>query len=203
MPLRDLISSGIFYLAVVISVISVPVGVDAQTSGASSQSRSSATIPAGGTVYQEYKLGAGDKIRINVFGQTDLNGDYQVDGAGNIQLPLVGLFKVAGGTVGDLQKELVAKLSDGYFVNPSVSVEVVNYRPFYIMGQVSHPGEYPYVSGMSILNAVALAGGYTSRADETEAYIRRGAGNKEMQVPSDDSSKVEPGDIIRVPERFF
>lgn len=150
-----------------------------------------------------YMLGTGDKLHINVYGQTELNGDYVVDATGNLQLPLVGEVHAAGLTIAEFQKQLTIKLADGYFVNPNVNVDVVNYRPFYIIGQVAKPGEYPYVNGMSILNAVALAGGYTSRADESEAYIRRNGASKEVQVPADETTKVMPGDIIRVPERYF
>ena len=152
---------------------------------------------------EEYRLGTGDKLHISVFGQTELNGDYIVDATGNLQLPLVGEVHAAGLSVAELQKVLTAKLADGYFVNPSVNVDVVNYRPFYIIGQVNKPGEYDYVSGMSVLNAVALAGGYTPRADESEAYIRRNGATKEAQVPADETTKVMPGDIIRIPERYF
>ncbi len=159
--------------------------------------------PAAATLDVGYKLGTGDKLHITIFGQTDLNGDYVIDGTGNIQLPLIGLVQAAGLTVPEFQKALTAKLGDGFFVNPSVSVDVINYRPFYIMGQVSKPGEYPYVNGMSILTAVALAGGYTTRADESEAYIRRNGDTKEIQVPADETSKVMPGDIIRISERYF
>ncbi len=150
-----------------------------------------------------YKLGTGDKLHISVYGQTELNGEYNVDATGNVQLPLVGEVPAAGLTVAEFQKALATKLSDGYFVNPNVSVDVVNYRPFYIMGQVAKPGEYPYVNGMSILTAVALAGGYTSRADESEAYLRRNGSSKEAQVPADETTKVLPGDIVRISERYF
>lgn len=151
----------------------------------------------------DYILGSGDKIHIDVFGQSDLTGDYVVDGSGNVQIPLIGQVKAAGSTVADFQKAVAAKFADGYLVNPSLSVTVANYRPFYIIGQVGKPGEYPYVNGMSILNAVALAGGYTFQADDTEVYIRRNGSNKEVQFPADATTKISPGDIIRVPERFF
>ncbi len=159
--------------------------------------------PASAGSVSDYRLGAGDKVQINVFGQTDLDGDYIVDGTGDIQLPLIGQVRAAGRTVSDFQRDITVKLQDGFLVNPSVSVAVVNYRPFYIIGEVNKPGEYPYVSEMSVLNAVALAGGYTTRADDTEVYIRRNGSNKENEVPADDTTKVNPGDIIRVPERFF
>lgn len=157
--------------------------------------------PAPGTA--SYRLGPGDKLKISVYGQTEINGEYLVDGTGNIAMPLIGLVRAAGLTVGEFRQDVTAKLSNGFFVNPSVSVEVENYRPFYIIGEVNKPGEYPYVNGMSMLNAVALAGGYTNRANDTTVYIRRNGQSKEADFPADETTRVEPGDIIRVPERFF
>jgi polysaccharide export outer membrane protein len=150
-----------------------------------------------------YHLGSGDRIHIGVFGQSDLNGDYVVDGGGSVQLPLIGSVRAAGLTVAELQKQLISKFSDGYLVNPNVEVDVVNYRPFYIIGEIKAPGQYPYVNGMSILNAVALAGGFTDRADKSEVYIRRNGSAKEIEYPGDETTKVNPGDIVRISERFF
>jgi protein involved in polysaccharide export with SLBB domain len=150
-----------------------------------------------------YILGPGDKIRVNVFGQADLGGEYVIDGAGFVQLPLIGQTKAAGQTATALQKEIAAKFGDGFLVNPSIDVEVIAYRPFYIIGEVKAPGQYAYVNGMSILNAVALAGGYTDRANKSEAYIRRNGSSKEEDLPADETTKVNPGDIVRISERFF
>ena len=160
------------------------------------------TIPAT-TADEGYRLGSGDKIHVGIFGQPDLNGDFVVDGGGSIQLPLIGSVKAAGLTVAEFQKEVTTKFADGFLVNPSVEVDVVNYRPFYIIGEVKAPGQYPYVNGMSILNAVALAGGFTDRADKSEVYIRRNGSSKETEYPGDETTKVNPGDIVRISERFF
>jgi protein involved in polysaccharide export with SLBB domain len=150
-----------------------------------------------------YHLGSGDKIHVGVFGQPDLNGDYVVDGGGSVQLPLIGAVKAVGLTVAEFQKQVTSKFSDGYLVNPNVEVDVVSYRPFYIIGEIRGPGQYPYVNGMSILNAVALAGGFTDRADKSEVYIRRNGSAKEIEYPADETTKVNPGDIVRISERFF
>jgi protein involved in polysaccharide export with SLBB domain len=150
-----------------------------------------------------YRLGTGDKIRIIVFGENNLGGEYVVDGSGFIRLPLVGQLKAVGLTVGEFEQQMVTMLKDGYLIDPRVSVEVTNYRPFYIMGEVNKPGEYPYVTDMSVLNAVALAGGYTYRANQSSVYIRRNGEATEQSVPADQNSKINPGDIIRVRERFF
>jgi protein involved in polysaccharide export with SLBB domain len=150
-----------------------------------------------------YTLGSGDKVRVNVFGQADLQGEYVIDGAGFVQLPLIGQTKAAGLTIAEFQKQVTEKLGNGYLVNPNVDVEVVTYRPFYIIGEVRTPGQYAYINGMSVLNAVALAGGYTDRADKSEIYIRRNGSSKEVEYPGDETTKVNPGDIVRVSERFF
>jgi protein involved in polysaccharide export with SLBB domain len=159
--------------------------------------------PAAAAANPVYKLGTGDKVRIIVFGETNLGGEYVVDGSGFIRLPLVGQLKAIGLTVGEFEQEMITLLKDGYLIDPRVSVEVTNYRPFYIMGEVNKPGEYPYVSDMSVLNAVALAGGYTYRANQSSVYIRRNGDATEQSMPADQNSKINPGDIIRVRERFF
>ncbi len=148
-------------------------------------------------------LGTGDKLRIIVFGETDLGGEYVVDGTGYVQMPLIGEVEARGLSVRQFEKAVSAKLADGYLKDPRVSIEVVNYRPFSILGEVKNPGNYPYVNGMTVLNAVALAGGFTDRANESEVYIRHAGSAKEAEVPVDGTTKINPGDIIRVKERFF
>lgn len=167
------------------------------------QTADQSSNPSGSSLDGGYRLGSGDKVRVNVFGQSDLDGEYVVDGAGYVQLPLIGQVKAVGRTVDEFQKEVTAKFSEGYLVNPNISVEVINYRPFYIIGEVKTPGQYAYVNGMTILNAVALAGGFTDRADTSEVYIRRNGSAKEVEFPADETTKVNPGDIIRISERFF
>jgi len=169
----------------------------------SSQSTEAAQSGQAGNEQGTYKLGSGDKLRVIVFGQDDLGGEYEVDGSGYVRLPLIGQIKAAGLTVFDFEAEVAEKLDAGYLKDAKVSVEVINYRPFYIIGEVNKPGEYPYVSGMSVLNAVALAGGYTYRADDTEVFVRRVGATTEEKLPADQTTKVNPGDIIRISERFF
>ncbi len=152
---------------------------------------------------QDYRLGSGDKLRLIVFGEDDLGGQYDVDGSGFVRLPLIGPLQAAGLTAHEFENAVKAKLEEGYLKNARVNVEVTNYRPFYIIGEVNKPGEYPYVNGMSVLNAVALAGGYTYRANDSKVYIRRNGAGEEQSVPADQTTKVNPGDIIRVTERFF
>lgn len=150
-----------------------------------------------------YKLDAGDRLRVIVFGEMDLSGEYEVDGSGLVRLPLIGQVKAAGLALGEFEGMVKSALDEGYLRNARVSVEVINYRPFYILGQVNKPGEYPYVNGMTVLSAVALAGGYTYRANESNVYLRRRGSEEQRMIPADQVTRVQPGDIITVRERFF
>lgn len=160
-------------------------------------------IAGTGITDENYHLGTGDKLRINIYGEDDLSGEFLVDGSGQVQLPLVGQVKAAGLTIHEFVAEVVTALQNGYLKDPKVSVEVENYRPFYIMGEVNKPGEYPYENGLTVLGAVALAGGYTYRADDSEVYIRHTGDTKEETFPADSTTKIAPGDIVRIAERLF
>jgi protein involved in polysaccharide export with SLBB domain len=150
-----------------------------------------------------YRLGPGDQVRLTVFRHEDLSGEFEMDGEGYFSMPLVGSVLGGGLTVRDLENEIETRLkSGGYLVNPQVSIEVLNYRPFYIIGEVSNPGSYQYVNGMTVINAVALAGGFTYRAAQGSIEISRGGSNG-PKVEAQSDTAVLPGDIIEVPERFF
>jgi polysaccharide export outer membrane protein len=151
----------------------------------------------------EYRTGSGDRLRITVFGHDDLSGEFQVDGSGNISLPLIGNVAVGDRSMDDIENAIVKKLKPDYLKNPRVNVEVVNYRPFYILGEVNNPGSYPYVNGMTVVNAIALSGGYTYRAREDKVLITRSDDPERTKKPATLETVVMPGDIIEVPERFF
>jgi polysaccharide export outer membrane protein len=155
------------------------------------------------SVEESYQLGTGDKVRVAVFGEDDLGGEFQVDGNGHISLPLVGEVTAAGETASGLEQLIADKLADGYLQNPRVSVSVSTYRPFYVLGEVNKPGEYPYVNGMSVLNAIALAGGYTPKANDSVIYIRRNGTSQEEKVPADQMTRIWPGDVVRAPITLF
>lgn len=150
-----------------------------------------------------YTLGAGDKVRMTVYGEEELSGEFVVDSTGVLSLPLIGEVNVAGKTLRDAEKMVFNQLNQGYLVNPRVNLEVMNFRPFFILGEVNKPGSYPYVDNMTVINAVALGGGYTTRAKTGSVLLKRTGMNegKESKVPED--TKVFPGDVIRVDERFF
>jgi polysaccharide export outer membrane protein len=173
-----------------------PMPVEAAATGGGAEGAPLADIAS-------YKLGPGDALRITVFRHEDLSGEFSLDGEGNFAMPLVGEIRGGGRTARQLENEVeLALKSGGYLVEPQVSIEVLNYRPFYIIGEVNNPGSFEYVNGMTVINAVALAGGFTYRADQDDIVISRGGSSgPEMQAAPD--TTVLPGDIIEVQERFF
>jgi polysaccharide export outer membrane protein len=152
-----------------------------------------------------YTLGPGDKLRITVFGEETLTGEYGITGAGDVSFPLVGNIKAAGRTIEDLQTELTTKLGAGYLEDPRVSAEIITYRPYYILGEVSRPGQYDFAVGLTLEQAVAAAGGFTYRANSRRLFIKRATETRERLVDLREtpSFQVRPGDTIRVGERFF
>lgn len=150
-----------------------------------------------------YTLGAGDKLRITVYGEDKLTGEYLVDGSGAIAFPLIGAVEARGLTAPALAEKLTAALSKGYLDNPSVAIDVLNFRPFFILGEVNKPGEFAFVEGLTVYSAVAKAEGFTYRADERRVYIRHKEGAGEALYRLDGATPVQPGDTIRIPERKF
>jgi polysaccharide export outer membrane protein len=150
----------------------------------------------------EYSLGTGDQLRVTVFGHEDLSGDFEVDSAGRVTLPLVGDLLVVNRSLDNVEQLIVSALKPGYLKNPQVSVEIISYRPFYIIGEIANPGSYSYVGGMRVINAVAMAGGFTYRAVEDDVLITRAKGNGKQERVGQ-GTPVLPGDVIEVSERFF
>lgn len=151
----------------------------------------------------EYRLGVADKLRVNVFGEEALTGEFIVGGGGRVSLPLIGEVQAAGLTISQFQEEVATALRQGYINEPRVSAEVLNYRPFYILGEVNKPGEYPYTNNLTVLNAVATAEGFTYRANTRQVFIKRADGDREQAYPLTTATQVAPGDTIRIGERFF
>jgi polysaccharide export outer membrane protein len=149
-----------------------------------------------------YRLGIGDKLKITVFGEESLSGAVEVNAAGQVALPLAGEVPAQGKTITQFRETVASRLADGYLKNPKITVEITNYRPFYIHGEVKSGGEFAYKTGLKLRDAVAIAGGYTYRADQTYAIVSRdGAG--EVRVPANGTVTILPGDNVRIPERFF
>ena len=152
--------------------------------------------------HAEYKLGPGDQLRVTVFGEADLTGTFTVGSQGAIAYPLVGAIPAAGKTVPEFTA-LLATALEQYVRAPNVSVEVANYRPFFILGEVQRPGTYPYSASLTVLNAVATAGGFTYRANQGMVFIRHANEDTEHQIQITIATPVLPGDTVRIAERFF
>jgi polysaccharide export outer membrane protein len=154
-------------------------------------------------VPQVYRLSPGDKLEINVFGEPDLSGEFDVNQNGNVTYPLLGQVEARGRTVAELRDVIAQQLNARYLVDPKVSVEVLNYRPFFILGEVNNPGSYPFQAGMNVREAVALAGGYTRRAVTSEMILIRPTEDGEVNLEVQPQTRVLPGDTIEVQRRFF
>ena len=151
----------------------------------------------------DYTLGPGDRIRVTVFGHEDMSGEFTISETGTVSMPLAGTLAFGGLALADAERIVVEALKPDYLLNPQVGIEVLEYRPFYIIGEVNNPGSYPYVNGMTVNEAVALAGGFTYRARKNRVTVIRAsdATRAERSIPS--TGSVLPGDIVKVLERFF
>lgn len=155
------------------------------------------------SVREVYTLGSGDRVKITVYGESDLSGVFEISGTGSVAYPLIGEVEAGGKTVRELEKLITVKLRNGYLRKPRVGIEVTNYRPFYILGEVKRPGSYAYVEGMKIVNAVAMSGGFTYRAKKRKFLVRRAGAPKDSETEASPGDLLYPGDVVRIPERFF
>ncbi len=159
-----------------------------------------ATTPAGMT---GYRLGSGDEIKVTVYGEPDLSGNFVVDGEGEIAMSLIGQAPIGNLTLTEASQSIEARLKDGYLRDPKVTAELVKGRPYYILGEVNKPGEYPFVSGLTVMNAIASAGDFTYRADKGRILVKSKDSPNEREVELTPTTVVRPGDTIRIRERFF
>jgi polysaccharide export outer membrane protein len=157
----------------------------------------SADAPAG------YLLGHGDRISIQVFDEPDLTMEARIGSSGVINYSYLGDVRVKDKTPQELEQHITKLLSDGYLVNPSVNITIVEYRPFFINGEVRNPGSYPYQPGLTLGKAVALAGGLTDRASKRKMYILKAQSEGQSQSRAKMSSRIQPGDIVTIKEGFF
>jgi len=202
--LRSCLRGKVFVSAVSLCMLTIlsgcavsPSPVISVTESVNPPEESSAYSPV-----SEYRLGSGDKIKLTVYGEDDLSGDFEISGNGSLSLPLVGQVQAGGMTVPEFEKLLTNQLKT-YFRRPRVSVQVLNYRPFYIQGEVKNAGEYSYSNGLLVRDAIAKAGGYTYRAATGHVFIRRAIEKDEKRYSLDAPVYVMPGDNIRIGERFF
>ena len=155
------------------------------------------------TSYGPYALRPNDQVRVQVYNEPDITGDYQVDSAGYLSIPLAGRVKAAGLTASQLEHSITSRLKGGILNDPRVTIQVSTYAPIYIHGEVKKSGEFPFRPGLTVMDAVAAAGGFTYRADDSRAYVRRSGTAAEFVYPLDARVLVFPGDNIRIPERYF
>ncbi|MEM7688736.1 MAG: polysaccharide biosynthesis/export family protein [Pseudomonadota bacterium] len=153
----------------------------------------------------EYRLAVDDEVRVVVFGEPTLSKNYTVTSSGDIAFPLIGDVKAAGMTATELNGFLTETLGNGFLNNPRLNVEILKFRPFYVLGEVSRSGEFKYRPELTVLQAIALAGGYTYRADRKRVFIRRAGQETEFTYELDKGRAIyiSPGDTIRIGERFF
>jgi polysaccharide export outer membrane protein len=154
-------------------------------------------------VDSDYRLGVADKVRIIVFDEPSLSGEFLVNANGSLSMPLIGDVPVAGSTASVVTEAIRKRLSDGFLKEPQVSIDILTFRPFYILGEVNKPGEYPYSSGLTVFNAVATAEGFTYRANKKKVVIKHAGATDESKEKLTPDLQVRPGDTIRIQERLF
>jgi polysaccharide export outer membrane protein len=174
----------------------------ASTLVAAPAAASAVQVP-GAEIGSSYTLDSGDRLRIVVFGQDGLSNSYIVDAAGNVTMPLIGAVPARGTTTAELARAVTARLRNGFIREPHLAIEIESYRPFFILGEVTYPGQYPYVPNMTVETAIAIAGGFTPRAYRSDAKITRNQNGQTYRVSAPLISAVRPGDTITIDERWF
>jgi polysaccharide export outer membrane protein len=167
------------------------------------QDNVSGAVPPPGVSDSTYNLDYGDRISINVFNQPELSGEYTLDGDGRFSMPLIGTVAAAGLSPAELEAQLVDRYKPDYLVNPRIFIQVLNYRPYYLIGEVQGTGAFPYKAGMTYMTAIAIAGGFTYRAKQDYVWVIRGDDPEQKEIKLSTEERVQPGDIIRVAERLF
>ncbi len=152
---------------------------------------------------QSYRLGPNDALRIEVFGEEDLNIETEVSGHGTIKFPLIGELYVGGMTLKEGEESLTTRLKAGYLKNPKLILSIIRYRNFYVSGEARNPGAFPYQEGLTVLKAITLAGGWTEKADKCRTKVLRRINGKEEMVLVNLEESIHPDDIIIIPESFF
>jgi polysaccharide export outer membrane protein len=153
---------------------------------------------------EPYTLDTGDQLHVTVFGQDAMAGDYVVDGSGYISLPLIAQVEARGRTSEQLEQQIGQQLVEGgYLKDPNVNVQILTHRPFFILGQVSQPGQFVYMENMTVLAAVAMAGGFTARADPDGFTITRKVGDQIVEERAQRNTVLRPGDVVYVRERIL
>jgi polysaccharide export outer membrane protein len=169
----------------------------------SSATAPDATISSAIGPSASYRLGVADKVRIIVYNEETLSGEFTVSDSGSLSLPLIGAVKAADRTPDEVILDIQTRLADGYLISPRVSMDVLTYRPFYILGEVSKPGQYPFSTDLTVMNAIATAEGFTYRANKRRVFIKRAGQTNETEMLLTPDLRIYPGDTVRVGERYF
>lgn len=188
------------------SLFIVPMALALILAGCQPDSRSAialATTPPSPVTVQETRLRPGDKLQVTVFGEDGLSGPFEVPASGILQLPLAGAVPVAGRDPRAIEVSITAALRRTYLRDPKVTVAILSQRPFYVLGEVEKPGEYPYREGLNLWRALALAGGQTYRASTAAVMIQHAGDESLAEIDTSHDIPIQPGDLIRVPERWF
>jgi protein involved in polysaccharide export with SLBB domain len=159
--------------------------------------------PSLGANEAAYRLATGDRIRVNIFNHDELSGEYQLDGEGRFSMPLIGVVDAEDLNSSELEALLVERFKPDFLVNPRIFIQLITYRPYYLIGESLGTGPFPYVAGMTYLTAIANAGGYTYRAKKDWVYVIRGDDPEQVEVKLSVEERVQPGDIVRIAERLF
>tara|TARA_R110001606_G_scaffold84674_2_gene192407 strand:- start:110 stop:679 length:570 start_codon:yes stop_codon:yes gene_type:complete len=159
--------------------------------------------PVAGQPVENYRLSVGDRVAIKVFGQAELSGEFEIDANGQISYPLLGQVQAVGHSLDELRGIITSDLNRDFVVDPRVSVEVLNFRPFFILGQVNAPGSYPFVGGLTVRQAVAVAGGFTRRARQSDVIVVRETGSGTQRFRATLNARILPDDTIEVERRLF
>ena len=184
-------------LAVLLSVAGCNDYADTSSTAGLQLASATTVIP------KTYVLRTNDQVRVQVYNEPTVSGVYAIDGGGMVTVPLAGRIRAAGLTTAQLERSITKNLDGSILKDPHVTVQVATYGPLYVRGEVKQPGQFQYAPGMTIGDAVALAGGYTYRADETTAYVRSYGSTQEIARSLRTDVPVLPGDNIRIPERYF
>jgi polysaccharide export outer membrane protein len=171
--------------------------------GGSAPASTVASVAPAAEAGSVYQLDSGDRLRIVVFGQDGLSNSYIVDAAGNITMPLIGAVPARGTSTSELARVVGAHLRNGFIREPHVAIEIESYRPFFILGEVTYPGQYPYVPNMTVETAVAIAGGFTPRAYRWDVKVARNQGGQAYRISVPLTYALRPGDTITIDERWF
>jgi len=156
-----------------------------------------------GAIGEKYRLDAGDKIKVYVFGEPDMTVEVRLGSSGDMRYPFLGKIHVAGMTLPELQRKLTRDLANGYLIDPQVRISMEEFRPFYVSGEVKRPGAYPYQPGLTVRKAISLAGGFTEKADEHKLFLIHAADELKREIKAILGQKMRPNDILAIKQSFF